>query len=346
MARRTTYHTLLGRLEKRLLLLEEGALLPSEQSLAEELQTSKPTLRIALAELAERGVIRKINGVGSVVTRRESTLSREIVFLCHDIRFFAETLEAFGIQCSGNNYFSSIVSLHGDTLSQERIIDTAAKRNPSGILIYADPRHLELNAYKRLAASGIPLVFLMRLPKSVKGSLVTFDNAEGITGLVGKLYRSGCRKIALYGDTDVNPLAAVERTNGYLQGLRKCRLRPKKKYICLTQKEADAFTTLFRKKETAPDAVCCLNDVCAGNLIARLAKDGIDLSEIRFTGFDNLPLAKFIPQPILTVNPPMHKLGMEAARMLFRSIENPAFRRPVCKKLPVEILRTKPFLKG
>ncbi len=345
MARRTTYHTLLGRLEKRLLLLKEGALLPSEQSLADELRTSKPTLRIALAELAERGIIQKINGVGSVVVRKESTLSREIVFLCHDIRFFAEALEAVGIQCAENNYFSSIVSLHGDPISQERIIDTAIKRNPSGILIYADPRHLELNAYKRLAAGGIPLVFLMRLPRSVEGSLATFDNAEGIAGLVGKLYRSGCRKIALYGDADVNPLASLERTNGYLEGLRKCRLRPKKKYICLTAKEADAFAMLFRKKQTAPDAVCCLNDVCAGNLIARLTKDGANLSEIRFTGFDNLPLAKFIPQPLLTVNPPMRKLGTEAVRLLFRSIENPAFR-PVCKKLPVEILRTKPFLKG
>ncbi len=345
MARRTTHHTLLGRLEKRLLLLEEGALLPSEQSLAKELRTSKPTLRIALAELAERGVIRKINGVGSMVNRRESTLSREIVFLCHDIRFFAETLEAFGVQCSENNYFSSIVSLHGDALSQERIIDTAARRKPSGILIYADPHHLELNAYKRLAAGGIPLVFLMRLPESIEGSLVTFDNAEGITGLVGKLYRSGCRKIALYGDAGVNPLAAAERTNGYLEGLRKCRLRPKKKYISLTTKEADAFAMLFRKKRTAPDAVCCLNDICAGNLIARLTGDDIDLSEIRFTGFDNLPLAKFIPQPLLTVNPPMRELGTEAAQMLLRSIENPAFR-PACKKLPVEILRTQPFLKG
>lgn len=345
MARRTTYHTLLGRLEKRLLSLEEGALLPSEQSLSDELHTSKPTLRIALAELAERGIIRKLNGIGSVVVRKESTLSREIVFLCHDIRFFAETLEAFGIQCAENNYFSSIVSLHGDSLSQERIIDTAAKRAPSGILVYADPRHLDLDAYTRLAASGIPLVFLMRLPKNTEGSLLTFDNAAGIAGLVGKLYRSGCKRIALYGDADVNPLAAAERTNGYLEGLRKCRLRPKKKYICRSAKDRDAFAALFRKKKTAPDAVCCLNDVCAGNLIARLTEDGADLSGIRFSGFDNLPLARFIPQPLWTVHPPMRKLGTEAARMLIRSIENPGFR-PVCQKLPVEIRQTKPFVKG
>lgn len=345
MARRTTYHNLLGRLEKRLLLLEEGSLLPSEQSLADELNTSKPTLRIALAGLAERGVIRKINGVGSVVVRKERTLSREIVFLCHDIRFFAETLEAFGIQCAENNYFPSIVSLHGDALAQERIIDTVAEHSPSGILVYADPRRLDLKAYSRLISRGIPLVFLMRLPKSAEGSLLTFDNAEGITGLVGRLYRSGCKKIALYGDLEVNPLAAAERTNGYLEGLRKCRLRPKKKYICLNAKGLDAFAALFQEKKTAPDAVCCLNDICAGNLIARLKKDGADLSGIRFSGFDNLPLARFIPHPLLTVNPPMRKLGVEAARMLIRAIENPAFG-PVCKKLAVEIIQTKPFVKG
>ena len=65
MARKTIFHSLLGELEQRIGRLPAGTILPAEQALADEYGVSKPTLRRALAELAEHGLIAKENVVGT-----------------------------------------------------------------------------------------------------------------------------------------------------------------------------------------------------------------------------------------------------------------------------------------
>lgn len=144
MARGNIYRTLLGKLEKKFSTLPEGAQLPAEQELADTFGVSKPTLRRALAELAERGMIVKQNGVGSTVARSSKVISRELVFLCHDVVFFAESLKSFSRTVADANYLPSIIPLSGDASGQERIIATAIARKPAGIVLYADPVHARL----------------------------------------------------------------------------------------------------------------------------------------------------------------------------------------------------------
>ena len=136
MARNNIYQTLIGKLEKALSGMAEGTLLPSEQELADRFGVSKPTLRRALAELADRKLIEKKNGIGSVVAGSTKVISRELIFLCHDVVFFAESLKRFSAAAADRNYLSSIIPLCGDTGSQERIIATAISRNPAGLVIY------------------------------------------------------------------------------------------------------------------------------------------------------------------------------------------------------------------
>ena len=328
MARNNLYVTLIGKLEKSLSTLTEGTLLPPEQTLAERYHVSKPTLRRALAELAERKLIEKKNGIGSVVAGSTKVISRELIFLCHDVVFFAESLKRFSASAADRNYLSSIIPLCGDAKSQERIIATAISRNPAGVVIYADPGMQSLSAYSHLARCGIPVLFLIRLPEGVRGNLLTFGNADGITGIVLRFYREGCRHFALYGGEQINPLAAIERRHGFLEGLRKCRLKLREELICTrenSEEERNRFFELFRDPEKRPDAVCCLNDICAGEFIRIMRRRGIPLDGIRLSGFDHAPLITFLPHELLTVEPPMAELGDCAAELLIRQIENPEF---------------------
>ncbi len=343
MAQRTKYLKLVGQLEKRLSTMAENSLLPPEQMMADNFEVSKPTLRRALDELAGCGRIRKINGVGNMVTRPPRAISRELIFLCHDITFFASTLKKFGSIALNANYFMSIVPLDGDAQTQERIIMSVVKRNPAGVVIYADTKHNDLPAFHQLAATGIPSLYLMRLPHGIDNNLLEFGNSDGITEIVETFYRVGCRKIAMYANKTVNKVAAIERARGFAVGMKKCHLKVRQEFHCgydSTQEQHEAFLRLFEKRKTSPDAVCCLNDYCAGSLIKELTKRRVDVDIIRFSGFDHSPLSEFIPQPLLTVNPPMEEMGKEAAEMLIRQIENPQFG--FCKKkLHAEVIKTK-----
>ncbi len=344
MARGNIYRTLLGRLEKKFSVLPEGAQLPTEQELADEFSVSKPTLRRALAELAKQGLIVKQNGVGSTVAGSSKVIPRELIFLCHDIEFFAESLQTFSLAVADANYLPSIIPLSGDAAGQERIIATAIARKPAGIVIYADPGHARLDAYRLLTGCGLPVLFLIRIPSGLNGNLLTFENADGITGIVKRFYGEGCRRFALFGAGPINPLAMQERTLGFLAGLKKCRLLPHPEWFCTQDnmpEEQEAFLELFRVPEKAPDAVCCLNDFCAGILIRRLKARGIDFSRLRISGFDHSLLTTFIPHPLLTVEPPMGELGREAAGLLIRQIENPCFGFTT-RKLSSKLIETTP----
>lgn len=328
MPRNNIYRELIGKLEQKLFGLTENSMLPPEQLLADEFGVSKPTLRRALQALADAGQIRKLNGVGIVVTKSPRAISRELIFVCHDIVFFAETLKSFGIRATEFNYFISIVPLAGDAATQERILSSVAERHPAGVIVYADPQQPQLNAFHQLAVARIPTLYLMRLPHGIDNNLLEFGNADGMVEIVETFYQSGCRRIALYGDELVNPIAAVEREQGFLSGMKKCRLKPRPELHCsppATPEQREAFLGLFDDAENRPDAVCCLNDHCAGRLIKALLQRDIKLKNIRFSGFDHSPLSEFIPQSLLTVEPPMAEMGSTAADMLIKQVENPHF---------------------
>ncbi|NCA70627.1 MAG: GntR family transcriptional regulator [Sphingobacteriia bacterium] len=183
-------------MEKKLSGMTEHTMLPPEQALADEFRVSKPTLRRALQELADAGKIRKINGVGIEVIQPPRSISRELIFVCHDIVFFSESLKSFGARAAELNYFISIVPLAGDARTQERILLSAAERRPAGMVIYADPRQQELTAFQQLAASRIPALYVIRLPQGIDNNLLEFGNADGLVEIVETFYSRGCRRIA------------------------------------------------------------------------------------------------------------------------------------------------------
>ena len=343
MPRATKYMALASKLEKHMALMEENTFLPPEQQLADKFGVSKPTLRRALQEMVDLGRLRKINGVGVMLTKPPRTISRELIFLCHDINFFAESINSFGIRALKLNYFVSIVPLGGDAQTQERIVLSTVERCPAGVVVYADPKHNNLAAFHQLGASGIPGVYLMRLPRGIDSSLLEFGNFDGITEIVENFYQEGCRKIALYGNETVNQAAAVEREAGFIAGMKKCRLKVRPEFYCgygSSKKHQESFLCLFENAELSPDAVCCLNDYCAGQLIKELIQRKINVDDIRFSGFDHSALSDFIPHALLTVDPPMKELGKTAAEMLIKQVENPhfGFQR---KKLQAKVIRTK-----
>ncbi len=323
MARNSVFVRLVGEMEKRIGSMALGAALPPEQLLADEFGVCKLTLRRALAELAANGLIVKKNGVGSIVAGSVRVIPRELVFLCHDVGFFHEAIARFSLGAIARNYLASIVPLCGDAAARERIISTAIAGKPAGIVLYADPAG-EPGA-RKLEESNIPLLHLVRLPENTPGSLLTFESGDGICAVIRRFYDEGCRKFALYGDSDVNPAAAAERLRGFHEGMRRMRLLVREDYQSMTPERRASFVELFRDPVRRPDAVVCLNDVCAGNLYRMLVRAGIDTDNLKISGFDCSPVTAFLPFPLLTVSPPLEEMGEAAAEMLIRQVENPAF---------------------
>lgn len=72
-------------LQERLAALAEGSSLPPERALAEELGTSRTTLRKALAELAAEGRLRRTQGSGNYVAPPKIVPVRQLTSLTEDL---------------------------------------------------------------------------------------------------------------------------------------------------------------------------------------------------------------------------------------------------------------------
>ncbi|MET0994393.1 MAG: GntR family transcriptional regulator [Mycobacterium sp.] len=79
-------------LQKLIGELESGASLPPERELAEQLGTSRTTLRKALAELAGEGVLRRTQGSGNFVAPPKVVHVRQLTSLTDDLK--AEGMQA------------------------------------------------------------------------------------------------------------------------------------------------------------------------------------------------------------------------------------------------------------
>lgn len=341
MARLTSFQALAEKIKYHLLTLAEGDSLASEEKLANMFKVSKPTLRRALAQLASEGIIETRNGCGSTLKRRPVEISRSLLFLCNSPGFFAETLEKFSKVAIQENCLPSILPFSGSEVELMRVAATALAMKPSGIILYAptDADHSE--ALDMLKKSGIPILYLMRLPVNTKGFLLGFDTAKSIEKIVMRFYASGCRRFALYGTRrDSNPQAAIERRNGFLEGLRRCRLKPKSTWIYDedgTAESQEIFWESFRNSKHSPDAVCCLNDLCAAHFLNNLKQRGISADHLSISGFDNSPIVPFLPHKLVTVVPPLAKLGEEAVHLMLKMIDNPNVA-PVSKILDTPII--------
>ena len=318
MSRKNLHSGLTGKIEHYICRFSEGDLLPSEQHLADYFQVSKPTLRRALEPMIEKGFLLPVNGVGNRIRKHPQTLQKELIFVCSDLVFFADTLQNFSIKSTNSGYISSIVPLSGDSETRRRILNTVFERRPSGIVLYAGHQETLYD----LPPSSIPILHLIRRHGNLPGDLLSVQNSRAMARLVRNLYREGCRKFALFG-WQVNPDAAKEREQGFREGLSKVRLNVRENLICTKPESCDGFFAGFTQPSRRPDAVCCMNDFCAGELFREMRMRDIPYDSLKITGFDCSLVTQFYPRPILTVRMPLAELGDRAAELLIRRIENP-----------------------
>lgn len=325
MARNNIYPRLIGRLEALLADYLPGDYLPGEQELAARFMVSKPTLRRAIDELVKRNAIRRVQGIGNMVINNRPETERNLVFLCYDTIFFAQTIRSFCREAEKMNYFASVVPLNDDISDQERIFKIVAARRPTGIALFLSPRHSSAEVGRIL--EGIPCVYLSRKPEGCDGNLVGVERGGGMSRIVREFYRQGCRRFALLSDANSHQAANEERLAGFLDGLRMCRIKSKEKWIELSgdPEKQERFYDLFFDRELCPDALCCTNDLCVGQFLNAMKKRQIDVSSLRISGYDHTVLAAYLQHDLITVEPPRTEMGVALANLLIRQIENPSF---------------------
>lgn len=297
--------------------------LPGERTLATEFGFSYMTVRKAVNNLVNRGVLYKVPSKGAFVSTEQASYSTST------IGYFLDKRIKLGIS---SPYYSMIynaiekeAAVHGYTVlyfsdTDSERLDKVLKK-VDGVIATCFPHNESMIAHMK---KQLPVVVIDNAPQDPTIPSVVIDNFTADYSTVQYLHQLGHQRIAfMTGLTDSD--VGRNRLKGYKQGLVDLGLANESSLIYQGNYSfesgvdgADYFLSL----EVLPDAIICANDSMALGAIQRLKASNICIPEdISIIGFDNIQVASQVSPALTTIAAPTEEIALHAFTMLKQQID-------------------------
>jgi len=344
-----------------------GELLPPEMLLARKYGVSRMTLRKALAELVEAGVLVKLPQRGIIVPSAEETVGGGVGLsggagTCRQLSVaafwagvadYSTTQRLEGIrrynETQGIRFQNYLSSSNEETLdSLERIEDFGV----DGIFVfhYNEPRY---NAVlTRLIGRRFPMVSF-RCGSSLPISTVGSEDPVGVYTAVQYLILKYRRPVHFVGETaelDCSPdryaaYRSAMEDNGFGDFIESHTWRMDTSsadpaYWPMDKKWQPGFHAAQRLLERvkAPVSIFAVNDYGALGVYKAAEERGLVVGkDVCVVGMDDLPLATMLAKPLTTLHASIEEIGFEGAKLLHRLITGKA-KSPINVRLPLKLI--------
>ncbi|MDO3411783.1 GntR family transcriptional regulator [Saccharibacillus sp. CPCC 101409] len=305
--------------------------IPSESEFSKLLDVSSITVRKALSELVNEGVIYRIRGKGSFVASQTASAEKTsnlVAFVISGVDLYDSSYMQImrGIQSFlGKNGCKLIIEFVEDDFEQEReLVLGLIESRLKGLLIYSSDPEAAKSYLGEVRKKSVPFVMLDRSPAGYPVNVVTCNNHDGAYEAVEHLIRQGHGKIG-FAAYDYHLSPEVERYNGYANALSNASL-PLSDSRLFLEHELDyaAIARLVREGELT--ALFCANDKRALDILERLTELEIAIpGQLSLIGFDDFESSKFAKVALSTVKQYFDVLGYESAKLLLEIAEGGSY---------------------
>lgn len=272
----------------------------------------------------------------SLITRRTQTLGVVLPDLYGE--FFSELIRGIDVAAREHGLHLLVSSSHGSASETADALRALSGR-VDGILImspHADPHGL---------ADGLraatPIV-LMNTRSDVNDYMsFAIDNHGGAWTMVEHLVESGFRRIALIAGPADN-FDAQERLRGYRDALLHFAPDATGQVLAgdFSEESGHAAGLRIAAMDGRPDAVFAANDMMALGCLQALQESGLRVpDDIAISGFDDIPIARFVAPALTTMRVHIAELGGRAARALVAQIQGRGSNVPHAVIAPELIVR-------
>lgn len=296
--------------------------LPSEAELVKKLNVSTITVRRALSELVDEGIIYRVKGKGTFLAEPKpeiETGSKLITFVLsgyemHD-HSYIQIIKGIQSYLSKYDFKLVIEFIENDVEKEVELIQKIIQTDCAGLLIYSSNPEAVKGYILELQEKQLPVVLLDRFPIGVPLPCIACNNHEGAFLAVQHLISLGHEKIGFSGyDFFLN--SEKERYLGYVHAMMNAEL-PIDDRLLFPERELDYKNLVDKIKAGDITALFCVNDRRALEVIHQLSNMEIKIPEdISIVGFDDFESSKFAQVPLTTVQQPFEQLGYEAAKLL------------------------------
>jgi len=218
--------------------LKPGDRVPSEHELARLFQVSRITSKKALEELAQDGIIIRVQGQGSFVREPlpdlERVLSeiadsssalngpngaRIIGLILPDFAdvYAARLVRAVELRASQLGYRLLLKLTYGAADTEAEAITNFTKAGVMGLIVFPVAGEYYSKTLLRLTLDNFPLVVVDRTLKGIPAASVHTDNVKAAYELANYLLDQGHRRIAFLSPPAENTSTIEERIQGFMQ---------------------------------------------------------------------------------------------------------------------------------
>jgi DNA-binding LacI/PurR family transcriptional regulator len=340
-----------GEIEKG--ILKPGDRIPTELELSQEFGVSRITARNAVKELANLGLVYRVQGRGTFVMEeaptkagagREATdytIISVVLPVSRDVHH--ATLTGIENECKNWAYHVTYHNSYFRAEHERELVDKIVSSGSKGLIAYPYAGIENLDLYSNLMVKGFPFIFIDRMVDCLPGTVIQCDNFQGAYDIVSYAIKLGHRRIAFIGDK-LNQLESErERLRGYCRAHLDAGIEIREGYIFgMDVAEHDMYEARnpqvqnqgYRAVEAAieqvlslnppPTCLVAVNDMTALYITGVLQKKGIHVpADVSLTGFDDLELVSHLPVPLTTVKQSFFEIGRLSAQLLLEKIKDP-----------------------
>ncbi|MBN2619312.1 MAG: GntR family transcriptional regulator [Spirochaetales bacterium] len=319
----------------------EGQKLPTETKLMEDLGVGRNTIRKALFEMENLGIVKSRQGSGTfyVAHEKHEKVGKKVTggliglanfyglgYIYPDIVKGVEDAlhdEGYSLVIS-----SSSIGDARDMSSLKLLLDQDIK----GLILDLSrsfPDEVESPVINLIKTVNIPIVTTHWNGSYKNFPTITLDDVSGGYNATKYLIDKGHTKIAMIYNS---VKSGADRLEGYKKALNEAGIEIDENYIISYDDRGtpihDDFgykcaEELFSRKGVNPTAIFCFNDQTAIEAYQALGKRGLRIPEdVSVLGFDDFKHSQFLNPPLTTFMHPKYDLGHWAARVIIDILHN------------------------
>jgi LacI family transcriptional regulator len=276
--------------------------------------------RKRIREVVERLQYSPHGAARSLITRKTSTLGVLLPDLYGE--FFSELIRGIDSCARESGYHVLVSGSHSDHAEIEAVL-RATRGRVDGLIVMSPD--LDARSLKANPRDGLPIVLLNG--NGHRFDSIHVDNYGGAVAMVRHLIDLGHRRIAHLAGPAGNRDAA-ERLRGYRDAMRTVSGHVARDLVIEGDfREGAGYRAGVRLLDSGgklPTAVFAGNDAMAIGLLAAFQEAGVRVPrDVAVTGFDDIPIARFMTPSLSTVRVPIADLGSKATRRLLERLSAP-----------------------
>jgi LacI family transcriptional regulator len=315
--------------------LKVGEQLGSHQKLARDYNVSLITVKKALSNLIDDGLLYSRVGKGTFVARNNSQLiltrHKSIGIVVKNLKspFFSLITQIVEEQAYDSGYNILLSNTAGVMEKEDNQIKHFRNIGVHGLTIGTASHAYEVSpTIKNLQKEKFPFVMISYV-QDPEISFVGTDNEAGAFMATEYLIQKGYQRIG-YINGEVGNIVGDIRLKGFLrahetynrkvnyQDIFRLRLRGGLNNFQSGFEIGEAFVKLSGR----PDAMFCYNDLVALGFQKAVLDAGFRIPEdVALVGFDDIERASFAPVPLTTIHQPTDEIGARTIDMLIKKIE-------------------------